>query len=72
MGDVISITEQREREVALEDAALWSNRIELSRASYGAALDRCEELGISPTTIARRVGKSEAAIRLHLRRRKKK
>lgn len=68
-NDEPSIHDQRER--ALRDAEVWSNRIDLAREAYGTAVDRCAELGLSQTVIARRVGKTEAAIRMLLKRRKK-
>lgn len=75
MGDVITIPDGRlesteeERQIALLDAEVWSSRIELAKSAYGSAVDRCLALGLTPTEIARAVGKTEAAIRMHRDRR---
>lgn len=74
MGEVVALVSDerlKERERALQDAEVWSGRIDLAKSAYEAAVDRCLELGLGPTLIARRVGKTEAAIRMHRDRRKK-
>ena len=53
---------------ALLEAAKWSNRMSIARDAYGNALDRCRDLGLSNVAIARAVGKSEAAVRMHFAR----
>lgn len=60
-----------DRDRALLDAQKWSARIDIAREAYAEALDRCREHGVGNTVIARAVGKSEAAIRMHFDRRKK-
>lgn len=54
---------------ALLEAAKWSNRVTIARRAYADALDRCRELGIPNTVIAHAVGKTEAAVRMHILRR---
>lgn len=56
---------------SLLEVQKWSNRIDIAREGYAAALDACRELGLSNSAIARSVGKSEAAIRMHFERRKR-
>lgn len=57
-----------ERERALNTVAKWSARVEAAREGYGLALAECRRLSIPNAVIARRVGKSEAAIRMYLGR----
>lgn len=54
---------------ALLDARKWAARIDIAREGYAEALAECRRLGVSNVEIARMVGKSEAAIRLHFKRR---
>lgn len=54
---------------ALLDAQKWSARIEIARDGYAEALAQCRELGLGNAEIARAVGKSETAIRMHFKRR---
>lgn len=78
MGDVIELPTCVEsdvetlRENALCDAAIWSQRIDLAREAYDASVEQCARLGVSKADIAWRVGKTEAAIRMHLKRKAKK
>jgi len=51
------------------EARKWSARIDIAREAYAEALSECRRLGLSNVEIARTVGKSEAAIRMHLKRR---
>lgn len=60
-----------EREKALLDAQKWANRIDIAREAYGDALVRCSDLGLSNVRIARAVGKTEAAVRMYLKRKRK-
>lgn len=55
---------------ALLEAEKWSNRIEIAREAYGDALVCCKELGLTNATIAHAVGKSEAAVRMYVKRKK--
>lgn len=54
---------------ALLDAKKWATRIEIAREGYALSLAECRELGLTNTAIARAVGKSETAVRMHFRRR---
>lgn len=60
----------KEQKAALEDAEKWSMRIEVARDGYEVALERCRRLHLSNATIAIRVRKTEAAIRMHFARRR--
>ena len=60
-----------EREKALMEAEKWANRIDIAREAYGEALVRCHDLGLSNVRIARAIGKTEAAVRMYLKRKRK-
>jgi hypothetical protein len=60
-----------ERDAALLEAEKWSNRVDIAREAYGEALAKCKELGIPNVRIARAVGKTEAAVRMYLKRKRK-
>jgi len=54
---------------ALLNARKWATRMDIARDAYAEALKECRRLGVSNVEIARAVGKSEAAVRMHFRRR---
>ena len=56
---------------ALLEAEKWAKRIDIAREAYGESLARCKELELSNVRIARAVGKTEAAVRMYLKRKRK-
>ena len=57
-----------EREVALENLEQVCVLMDELKSSYQEAVFRCKELDIPNTVIARRAGRTEAAIRMFVRR----
>lgn len=55
---------------ALENAEMTHKNLREAQRQYEEALMRTDELGISPSVVARRLGMSEAAVRLYIKRRK--
>ena len=60
-----------ERDLALEDLAVRSEVLEMAKKAYAEAIFRCKDLKIPNTVIARRTGRTEAAIRMFVNRKKR-